>query len=101
MSLFSQFSRSKLCTPLRGGRQATLYVAKMQKSDMVKWVNYMAKNTSLLPGMPDIDYSALNAHIKDAATYRAQEMLEKINVRPSYLDAIQEHNDAVEEERLI
>ena len=43
MRNFSRLCRSKLCTPLRGGRQATQYdaVAEMQKLVFLVWLNNM------------------------------------------------------------
>lgn len=59
----------------------------------------MSDEFNLLSGMPDIDYSQLSQYIQDTGRYRMQESIEKLDVKPKYLEAIQEHNERVEEER--
>lgn len=59
----------------------------------------MSDTSNLFSGMPDIDYGQLNQYLQDIAHYRMMERLDKLNTTPPYLDAIQEHNERVEEAR--
>ena len=59
----------------------------------------MSDTSNLFSGMPDIDYGQFSQYLQDTAHYRMMERLDKLNTTPPYLDAIQEHNERVEEAR--
>lgn len=57
------------------------------------------RHIKFISGMPDIDYGQFSQYLQDTAHYRMMERLDKLNTTPPYLDAIQEHNERVEEAR--